>query len=73
MREIEDDRDGSFLLDSRNVSISLIEGLSYSERVNSIYRHLRIRLYVCTGVEQGGALPRERGQARKGMCGYTLR
>lgn len=31
-------RDGaSFLLDSRNVSISLIEGLSHGKRVNSIY------------------------------------
>lgn len=28
---------GSFLLDSRNVSISLIEGLSHGKRVNSIY------------------------------------
>jgi len=39
--EVEERRDrrdgGSFLLDSRNVSISLIEGLSHGKRVNSIY------------------------------------
>ena len=36
-RRKEGGRDGSFLSDSRNVSISLIEGLSHGKRVNSIY------------------------------------
>lgn len=63
---------GSFLLDSRNVSISLIEGLSHGKRVNSIYSSVGGMARWTERKEresEGGEGERKREREREGGAG----
>jgi len=65
---------GSFLLDSRNVSISLIEGLSHGKRVNSIYSRVEGMARWTERKERGRERERERvkGSAEGWTVGATI-
>jgi len=63
---------GSFLLDSRNVSISLIEGLSHGKRVNSIYSRVGgMARWTRTERKEKGR-ERERESERGGRGGWWV-